>query len=469
MALQRLLPLAAVELSGEGGSSFLPPPPSQLGDPPPPNVVIPFYVSERKASLLHMCGFRVEGSSGEGESQAADRGGGGAEATAQAGRFKTYVGSPSVRCAEANGSEALEVDLQQLFHGCPPAKLRLKVAAFLVPFSSFSVPSVMQALAGRSLPPPASEEGTQPRDALLFAKGDADVLNGAAAEPDDDGAANAVGRDDDAAFTSSALSPSRLTSVLSPATGDQRRLLSLWGDRGVPPTMLNLDGYDGVLAVEPTGWAAKGSPSSTVRSLAHVSIVRVPYSEHCSFNELLDFVSFVQPRHIVATVSADAFARHETAFVERCARLKSRHSNVQPLSNFRHFFRRAADATALVACSLANTVAETLRGESARTPTASIPTRHVSSTHEGGRSAAASTGIITALTDDDDDEDDCVVVVAAARPHRSGTEASSRAAIVATSVNVTVAAGRKRNRTPSGHTVAAPTATAIEIISDDDE
>jgi hypothetical protein len=70
----------------------------------------------------------------------------------------------------------------------------------------------------------------------------------------------------------------------------------------------------------------------------------VPYSEHSSFDELLDFVSLVKPLTVVPTVSQEMFAKCEPLFVERCPRLRSKFSNTQPLSKFQHLFKKKPSA-----------------------------------------------------------------------------------------------------------------------------
>ncbi|KPA82413.1 hypothetical protein ABB37_03487 [Leptomonas pyrrhocoris] len=94
---------------------------------------------------------------------------------------------------------------------------------------------------------------------------------------------------------------------------------------------LDLSPYDCVLLVEPTGWCKRDS----TREINHkLTLLKVPYSEHCGFQEMVRFVQFVNPRRVVPTVSEDAFKAHEVFFVEKAPRLRSRVSNVQPITRF---------------------------------------------------------------------------------------------------------------------------------------
>ncbi|CAG9582203.1 conserved hypothetical protein [Leishmania major strain Friedlin] len=94
---------------------------------------------------------------------------------------------------------------------------------------------------------------------------------------------------------------------------------------------LNLDRYDQVLMVEPTGWSKR----CVAREVSEkYTLLRVPYSEHCAFHELLEFVAFVNPARVVPTVSEEGFKQYEALFVERSPRLRSRVSNVQPITRF---------------------------------------------------------------------------------------------------------------------------------------
>jgi hypothetical protein len=94
---------------------------------------------------------------------------------------------------------------------------------------------------------------------------------------------------------------------------------------------LDLAPYDSVLFVEPTGWCKRCATRDINRKL---TLLKVPYSEHCGFHEMLDFVQFVNPARVVPTVSADNYRKHEALFVEKAPRLRSRVSNVQPITRF---------------------------------------------------------------------------------------------------------------------------------------
>ncbi|KAG5494058.1 hypothetical protein JKF63_01892 [Porcisia hertigi] len=94
---------------------------------------------------------------------------------------------------------------------------------------------------------------------------------------------------------------------------------------------LNLSRYDQVLVVEPSGWCKR---TKTWNVSGKFTLLCVPYSEHCAFEELLQFVEFVNPARVVPTVSKESFKKHETLFVERTPRLRSRLSNAQPITKF---------------------------------------------------------------------------------------------------------------------------------------
>ncbi|RNF19442.1 DNA cross-link repair 1A protein [Trypanosoma conorhini] len=102
--------------------------------------------------------------------------------------------------------------------------------------------------------------------------------------------------------------------------------ISLWGEE-----VVELEQFNGVLCVEPTGWTRKVSRHPISK---RVTLLRVPYSEHSSFTELVDFVGFLNPRRIVPTVSPELFKKYEVCFAERAPRLRQRYANVQPLSRF---------------------------------------------------------------------------------------------------------------------------------------
>ncbi|CAM38630.1 conserved hypothetical protein [Leishmania braziliensis MHOM/BR/75/M2904] len=94
---------------------------------------------------------------------------------------------------------------------------------------------------------------------------------------------------------------------------------------------LDLERYDQVLIVEPTGWCKRCASRDVSEKY---TLLRVPYSEHCAFHELLQFVQFVNPACVVPTVSEESFKQHEALFVEKAPRLRSRVSGVQPITRF---------------------------------------------------------------------------------------------------------------------------------------
>ncbi|RNF07040.1 DNA cross-link repair 1A protein [Trypanosoma rangeli] len=102
--------------------------------------------------------------------------------------------------------------------------------------------------------------------------------------------------------------------------------ISLWGEE-----VVDLKQFDKVLCVEPTGWSRNASRQPVSK---RVTLLRVPYSEHCSFTELVDFVEFLNPTLIVPTVSLELFKKYEVLFAEKAPRLRQRYANAQPLSRF---------------------------------------------------------------------------------------------------------------------------------------
>ncbi|KAL0908424.1 hypothetical protein M5K25_022918 [Dendrobium thyrsiflorum] len=66
------------------------------------------------------------------------------------------------------------------------------------------------------------------------------------------------------------------------------------------------DRYDLIVAFSPTGWTSgKGKKKTPGRRWQQGTIIRyeVPYSEHCSFTELKDFVRFISPENIIPSVN----------------------------------------------------------------------------------------------------------------------------------------------------------------------
>lgn len=122
-------------------------------------------------------------------------------------------------------------------------------------------------------------------------------------------------------------------------------------DRHLPPRSLflwegcylPLDGFDGVACIEPTGWAAGKSAKALqpkVIGRGKFELLSIPYSEHCSFSEMIEFVEFIQPKKIVPTVSVEQFTKQEPLFVERNPRMRTVFAAAQPLTRFAHLFRK---------------------------------------------------------------------------------------------------------------------------------
>ncbi|XP_073004302.1 uncharacterized protein [Typha latifolia] len=66
------------------------------------------------------------------------------------------------------------------------------------------------------------------------------------------------------------------------------------------------DRFDLIVAFSPTGWTfGKGKKRTPGRRWQQGTIIRyeVPYSEHCSFTELREFVQFISPEHIIPSVN----------------------------------------------------------------------------------------------------------------------------------------------------------------------
>ncbi|KAM0949214.1 putative metallo-beta-lactamase, sterile alpha motif domain, DNA repair metallo-beta-lactamase [Dioscorea sansibarensis] len=63
-----------------------------------------------------------------------------------------------------------------------------------------------------------------------------------------------------------------------------------------------------IVAFSPTGWTfGKGKKKNPGRRWQQGTIIRyeVPYSEHCSFSELREFVRFISPEHVIPSVNND--------------------------------------------------------------------------------------------------------------------------------------------------------------------
>ncbi|KAF9616057.1 hypothetical protein IFM89_028523 [Coptis chinensis] len=66
--------------------------------------------------------------------------------------------------------------------------------------------------------------------------------------------------------------------------------------------------FNSIVAFSPTGWTfGKGKKKSQGRRWKQGTLIRyeVPYSEHCSFTELQEFVQFISPENIIPSVNND--------------------------------------------------------------------------------------------------------------------------------------------------------------------
>ncbi|MCO5596559.1 hypothetical protein L7F22_050624 [Adiantum nelumboides] len=67
--------------------------------------------------------------------------------------------------------------------------------------------------------------------------------------------------------------------------------------------------YNSIVSFSPTGWSfGRGKKRTPGRRWRQGTVVRyeVPYSEHCSFKELKDFVKFTNPAQIIPSVHNDS-------------------------------------------------------------------------------------------------------------------------------------------------------------------
>ncbi|XP_074294375.1 DNA cross-link repair protein SNM1 [Silene latifolia] len=76
------------------------------------------------------------------------------------------------------------------------------------------------------------------------------------------------------------------------------------------------DRFTAVLAFRPTGWTFSESIGNQLdlikpNSKGNIQVYGVPYSEHSSFTELKEFVQFLKPRKIIATVNISNAASRE--------------------------------------------------------------------------------------------------------------------------------------------------------------
>lgn len=65
--------------------------------------------------------------------------------------------------------------------------------------------------------------------------------------------------------------------------------------------------YDEIIAIRPSGWShSKTSNNSiSVERRGKIIVVEAPYSEHSSFDELREFITFFQPKKVIPTVYSD--------------------------------------------------------------------------------------------------------------------------------------------------------------------
>jgi DNA cross-link repair 1A protein len=66
--------------------------------------------------------------------------------------------------------------------------------------------------------------------------------------------------------------------------------------------------YEKIVCFRPTGWAFNSKREMSTSEKGNVAIHGVPYSEHSSFNELLEFVEFLRPKKIIPTVNSNSKA-----------------------------------------------------------------------------------------------------------------------------------------------------------------
>jgi hypothetical protein len=109
--------------------------------------------------------------------------------------------------------------------------------------------------------------------------------------------------------------------------------------------------FERIVGISPTGWnnhvgkPAKNSSGDnlSVRRWGQVLVYGVPYSEHCSCSELLEFVSWISPARVIATVSTPLNAKLDAMVA---AFKKKQQAAARPAPTIASFFQRASVATA---------------------------------------------------------------------------------------------------------------------------
>lgn len=64
--------------------------------------------------------------------------------------------------------------------------------------------------------------------------------------------------------------------------------------------------YASIVCIRPTGWALNKKKTVSISRKGHIEIAGVPYSEHSSYSELLEFVKYVRPKHLIPTVNYES-------------------------------------------------------------------------------------------------------------------------------------------------------------------
>lgn len=110
-----------------------------------------------------------------------------------------------------------------------------------------------------------------------------------------------------------------------------------------------MDNFDSVICIEPTGWAAPTAQHKAPQRIGRkCEKSSIPYSEHSSFPEMIEFVRFMKPKKIVPTVSVEQFKKQEPLFLEACSKLQANYGVMTPLTRFAHLFKRQSHAGELL-------------------------------------------------------------------------------------------------------------------------